>query len=197
VQEVHQHRPPAVIVGGVSLTGKTTLLNQLREQGPFATEFFEGDDFHTPESIAKMSRGEPLDGEDRTIWKQRIGQLIAERPPARVRVITCSALARSLRDALRSYGEVRIIYLVMSRERAEMRAAHRLAHEPAHFFQPARHPALLDGQFRDREVPQSDETDCLVVDLEDYADGDGDKIDSDAVFQTIINWLQQGAQVWR
>jgi len=182
-------RAPAVILGGVCLTGKSTLMRALRDRAPVVTEFFEGDDYHTEESIAKMSRGEPLEEADRGVWRDRIGGLIANRPAGKVRVITCSALTRNLRDHLRASGGLRIVYLIMSRARAEKRAAHRLATEPGHYFQPAKYPALLDGQYRDMEIPGEDEPDCLVLDLERYPDGD--RVDSDALLREMMAWLNQ------
>lgn len=61
----------------------------------------DGDDFHSPASIARMSSGEPLRDEDRLPWLEAIGewidrQLAADRPA----IVTCSALRRRYRDIL-------------------------------------------------------------------------------------------------
>ena len=59
-------RPPCVVVIGVAGVGKTTVARLLsrRLEVPFA----EADDFHSPQSIAKMSAGVPLTDADRRSW---------------------------------------------------------------------------------------------------------------------------------
>ena len=46
------------VIMGVSACGKTTLGRALA--GELGVPFFDGDDFHPPASIAKMSAGQPL-----------------------------------------------------------------------------------------------------------------------------------------
>ncbi|WP_269542529.1 hypothetical protein [Cerasicoccus fimbriatus] len=161
---------PALIIGGVCLTGKTTLAKEIERQADFRVQVLEGDEMHTSVAIAKMRAGEPLDEEDRQVWRDRVGVRIAQRPSDRLRVITCSALTRYTRDTLRSHGECQFIFLMIPRVLAELRAARRLMEDQEHFFQPAKYPKLLDGQYRDLEIPGADEPDCRVV--------DGDNLDS-------------------
>lgn len=159
---------PALIIGGVCLTGKTSLANAIAERALFRVEVIEGDELHTAVAIAKMRAGQPLDETDREKWCSRIGVRIAQRPGDRLRVITCSALTRHTRDTLRSHGACRFVFLIIPQALAELRAARRLMDNRDHFFQPAKYPRLLDGQFRDLEIPGPDEPDCLVIDAEDY-----------------------------
>ncbi|MDC5699115.1 hypothetical protein OO014_17840, partial [Intrasporangium calvum] len=65
--------PRHVVLMGVSGNGKSTtgawLANEL------GRVFIEGDDFHPPDNIAKMSSGIPLDDDDRRPW---LGALATE-----------------------------------------------------------------------------------------------------------------------
>ncbi len=122
---------------------------------------------HTSVAIAKMRAGEPLNEQDRESWRARIGVRIAQRPSDRLRVITCSALTKFTRDTLRNYGDCEFVFLTISQALAELRAARRLMDEGEHFFQPAKYPRLLQGQFRDLELPTEAEADCRVVNAED------------------------------
>src|SRR4051812_48602088 len=64
--EAVMRTPHVVVVMGVAGTGKTTIgpLLAARLGVPYA----EGDDFHPPANIAKMSAGTPLDDADRWPW---------------------------------------------------------------------------------------------------------------------------------
>ncbi len=182
---------PTLIVGGICLTGKTTLVRRLiAELGP-PVVFMEGDELHTPASIEKMRAGQPLSEADRTEWLGKLCENIAHPPPVAQQVITCSALTRAFRDKLRRAGAVRFVFLVMGRESAEKRAAKRLREEPKHYFQPAKHPALLDGQFRDLQVPGGDEPDCVVLDLDAYPPGpDGPEVPMDDIVHQVEAFLK-------
>ncbi|GHC03246.1 gluconokinase [Cerasicoccus arenae] len=157
---------PALIIGGVCLTGKTTLAHVIQKQANFRVEVIEGDELHTAVAIAKMRAGLPLNEDDREAWRSRIGVRIAQRPSDRLRVITCSALTRFTRDTLRSHGDCQFVFLTIPRALAELRATYRLMAEDEHFFQPAKYASLLDGQYRDLQIPNETETDCQVFDAE-------------------------------
>lgn len=158
---------PALIISGVCLTGKTSLARAIERQADFRVEVLEGDEMHTSVAIAKMRAGEPLNEQDRERWRERIGVRIAQRPSDRLRVITCSALTKFTRDTLRGYGECEFVFLTISPALAELRAARRLMDDGEHFFQPAKYPRLLEGQFRDLEMPTDLEEDCRMVNAED------------------------------
>ena len=58
--------PKVIIMMGVSGCGKTTV-GQL-VSGHLQCEFIEGDEYHSPENIAKMCSGQPLNDDDRFDW---------------------------------------------------------------------------------------------------------------------------------
>ncbi|MEO0794413.1 MAG: gluconokinase [Verrucomicrobiota bacterium] len=159
---------PAILISGISLAGKSTLARALVEKSSLPLDLIEGDDLHTKDSIAKMSSGIPLDDADREGWRARLGELIAGHMPPPVRMITCSALSRRFRDQLRGFGAIRFVFLTISPQLAQRRAQDRLADDAKHFFQPSQFPQLLAGQFRDQQIPSSDEVDCFVVQVDHY-----------------------------
>jgi gluconokinase len=139
---------------GVSGSGKTTIGRLLAQRLNYA--FRDADDFHPPENIEKMSRGEPLTDADRQPWLDAIAAFIGDTVAAhRQAVVTCSALKRSYRDQL--IGErsaVRLIFL-----RGDMKQiAGRLAARRGHFM-PAQ---LLQSQFDALEQPQQGEHPLVV-----------------------------------
>ncbi|WP_316528808.1 gluconokinase [Kitasatospora brasiliensis] len=92
---------PYVVVMGVSGTGKSTVARLLAER--LAVPFADGDDFHRPDSIARMAAGIPLDDARRRPWLEAIGGWLREREAAGTGgVVTCSALKRRYRDTLRA-----------------------------------------------------------------------------------------------
>ena len=64
------------VIMGVSGSGKTTVgLALARKLG---VSFYDGDDFHPPENVAKMANGIPLTDEDRYPWLARLHDRIAD-----------------------------------------------------------------------------------------------------------------------
>jgi gluconokinase len=141
--------PPILLVMGVSGSGKTTTGSLLA--GRLGWDYAEADSFHPPANLAKMAAGHPLDDDDRAPWLEAIGAWIDRTSAAgRPGVVTCSALKRSYRDALRSgRPQVRLIYLDADRETVSLR----LTARTGHFFP----SELLDSQYRDLEPPAEDE----------------------------------------
>lgn len=84
---------------GVSGSGKSTVGAALAHG--LGWDFFDGDDFHPAENVAKMSAGIPLNDNDRTPWLKRLQLLIrdqlAQDAPL---VLASSALKQSYRDIL-------------------------------------------------------------------------------------------------
>jgi gluconokinase len=150
-------KAPAIVVMGVAGGGKSTagaLLAKL-----LGAAFIEGDRFHLPQSIEKMSAGIALTDEDRWPWLERVGQEIARLSEAGKPVVcACSALKRSYRDALRESSGLPLtfVYLQGSRELI----AGRMQNRTGHFFA----PSLLDSQFATLEPPGKDEN-AVVADL--------------------------------
>jgi gluconokinase len=146
--------PCALIVMGVSGSGKSTIAAKLAERIGWRCE--DGDRLHPASNVAKMSAGHPLTDEDRWPWLQAIANEIDRVSEAGDRaVIACSALKRAYRDILvHDRKDVRIIYL----EGSQQLIADRLASRKGHFM-PA---GLLDSQFKTLEPPTPDENPVTV-----------------------------------
>jgi gluconokinase len=146
--------PCALIVMGVSSSGKSTIAEKLAERLNWRYE--DGDSFHSASNVAKMSAGHPLTDEDRQPWLQAIADEIDRLCKAGERgVIACSALKRSYRDVLvHGRKDVRIVYLNGTRELIARRMAAR-----EHHFMPAE---LLDSQFKTLEPPDASEDPVTV-----------------------------------
>jgi gluconokinase len=141
--------PGALIVMGVSGSGKSTIGEKLAKRLAFSYE--DGDKFHPPANVAKMSAGHPLTDDDRWPWLQAIADEIDRICLAREHaVIACSALKRAYRDVLvPGRTDVRIVFLQGSQQLIAARLAQRKGH-----FMP---PGLLDSQFKTLEPPDASE----------------------------------------
>ncbi|MFD6436953.1 gluconokinase [Streptomyces venezuelae] len=129
--------PHVVVVMGVAGTGKTTIGPLLADR--LGVPYAEGDDFHPPENIQKMSSGTPLTDDDRWPWLDAIGSWAHGRAGLGG-VVSSSALKRSYRDRLRAAApDVVFVHLTGDRALIEDRMSHRQGH-----FMPT---ALLDSQF--------------------------------------------------
>jgi gluconokinase len=152
---VEAPKPPcALIVMGVSGSGKSTIAARLAER--LGWTFEDADRFHPASNVAKMSAGQPLTDEDRWPWLQAIADEIdrVSRDGGHV-VIACSALKRAYRDLLvHGRDDVRIVFLSGSRPLI----ADRLAQRKGHFMP----PGLLDSQFKTLEPPQTNEHPIIV-----------------------------------
>jgi gluconokinase len=130
---------------GVSGSGKSTIADELAER--IGWKYEDGDRFHPPSNVAKMSAGHPLTDQDRWPWLRAIAAEIDRACGAGEHlVIACSALKRAYRDLLvHGRNDVRIIYLKGTQALIAKRIAHR-----THHFMPA---DLLESQFRTLEPP--------------------------------------------
>jgi gluconokinase len=139
---------------GVSGSGKSTIGEKLAERLGWSYE--DGDKFHPPSNVAKMSAGQPLTDEDRWPWLQAIANEIDRVCEAGEHaVIACSALKRAYRDILvHGRNDVRIIYLKGTQDLIASRLALRKGH-----FMP---PGLLASQFRTLEPPHASENPVTV-----------------------------------
>src|SRR5687768_13902758 len=85
-----------IILMGVSGSGKTTIGTMLADD--LGWKFYDADDFHPPDNIAKMERGTPLTDADREPWLQALRDCIAGLLEAsESATIACSALRHSYR----------------------------------------------------------------------------------------------------
>jgi len=100
-----------VVLMGVSGSGKTTVGELLAAR--LGWPFYDGDDFHPPANIEKMSRGIPLTDEDREGWLAALTRLIRDQLSRDVSgIVACSALKQAYRDRLCvDPAQVNFIYL--------------------------------------------------------------------------------------
>ena len=133
-----------IVVMGVAASGKTTVGHLLAEE--LGWTFYDADDFHSRENVEKMSRGVPLDDEDRRPWLERLRELIREcLSSGRDAVLACSALKESYRECLLIDDRVRVAYLEADRELIR----ERLTERSDHFMK----ADMLDSQFAALEEP--------------------------------------------
>lgn len=140
-----------IILMGVAGAGKTTIGTALATA--LGWSFYEGDDFHPPSNIDKMTRGIALTDADRLPWlhalRSVIDTCVADN---RDTVMTCSALKRTYRDILSTgHDAVRFVYLQGTYDLIQQRLQARQEH-----FMPAE---LLRSQFTTLEEPD----DALVI----------------------------------
>jgi gluconokinase len=172
--------PCALIVMGVSGAGKSTIGEKLAER--LGWKFEDGDRFHPPSNVAKMSAGQPLTDEDRWPWLRAIADEIARVCEAGEHaVIACSALKHAYRDILvHRRNDVRIIYLKGTQDLIASRLALRKDH-----FMP---PGLLESQFETLEPPDASE-DAVTVSI----DGSVETVVNDILRQLGIGAAATGA----
>jgi len=146
---VGSRTPCALVVMGVSGSGKSTIADGLAAH--LGWRFADGDQFHPPANVAKMSAGHPLTDEDRWPWLQAIADEIDRTCAAGERaVIACSALKRAYRDILvHGRDDVRIVFL----DGTQVLIAGRLASRKGHFMP----SGLLHSQFATLERPDATE----------------------------------------
>jgi gluconokinase len=144
------------VLMGVSGSGKTTVGQALARE--LACPFYDGDDFHPPENVAKMSNGIPLTDGDRRPWLERLHVLIAghlER--GETAVLACSALKRKYREQLGSGNDgVVLIYLKGSFDLIWQRMQHRAGHYMR--------AEMLQSQFEALEEPSTAEAHVFLID---------------------------------
>jgi gluconokinase len=146
-----------VVLMGVAGSGKSTVMAALAERLGWATA--EGDDFHSPENVAKMRAGIPLSDEDRGPWLAALAAWIGEREAApggadgeagENAIVTCSALKRSYRDMLRE-GHESVVFMHLEVSVVELEG--RLHKRQRHYMS----PALLASQLDTLEPLEADE----------------------------------------
>ena len=142
-----------LIVMGVSGCGKTSVGQALA--GHLGWDFYDADDFHPPENVAKMASGIPLDDSDRTPWLAALHVLISSSLKAdSPGVLACSALKERYRQQLTGNDEdVQIVHLKGSYDLIWSRMETR----SDHFMK----PHMLKSQFETLEDPAN----ALTVDV--------------------------------
>jgi carbohydrate kinase (thermoresistant glucokinase family) len=134
-----------IVVMGVTSSGKSTIGKLLAKR--LSVPFIEGDEFHPEENIEKMSKGIPLNDDDRVPWLQLLSQQLKSHQQDKGAVLACSALKESYRKILQGGLNEKItwIYLDGSEELIRKRMEKRKNH-----FMPE---ALLQSQFSALEKP--------------------------------------------
>ncbi|MCI0511289.1 gluconate kinase (SKI family) [Chromohalobacter marismortui] len=146
-----------IIVMGVSGCGKTSVGERLAEA--LDGRFIDGDHYHSATSVEKMSRGEPLNDDDRAGWLARLAELVREgRDNRETLVIGCSALKREYREVLRD-GDDALCFVHLAGTREVL--LERLKARQDHFF---KGEAMLDSQLATLEAPGADE--AVTVDID-------------------------------
>ena len=147
---------PMVVVMGVAGSGKTTIASGLAQR--LGWDLLEGDSFHPPANVAKMSAGMPLTDHDRWPWLRAIAAAMDERQTAgRSAVVACSALKRAYRAILLDGRPASILLYPRG---PQSLIAQRMAARHDHFMP----PSLLDSQFATLEEPGPEEN-PVVVDI--------------------------------
>jgi len=142
-----------LIVMGVSGCGKTTLGEELARILDWP--FFDADDFHPAENVAKMRQGQPLDDADRAPWLANLNALLRANAHA---VLACSALKEKYRETLKAeLPKLRFIHPHGAFETIAARMDAR-SRETGHYM-PA---SLLQSQFDALEPCKE----ALMVDIE-------------------------------
>lgn len=162
--------PLAIIVAGPAGTGKSTVAAELAKH--YGCPFIEGDSLHPPENVAKMTRGIPLEDEDRWGWLARVGEAASSRDSSAPRtgyraVVLCSALKRAHRQEIRRHCHgvgLRYVFLRLPLAELERRVTQRAGH-----FMKAE---MVRLQWDAMQVPEAGELasrggDCVVVDTSD------------------------------
>lgn len=130
---------------GVAGCGKTTLGRALADR--LGWEFLDADDFHPKQNVDKMSRGEPLNDDDRRPWLEELRDLLREiHAQGRSAVLACSALKQSYRDILNASGaSPRWVFIRGTQDQISAR----LASREGHFMK----PGMLLSQLATLEEP--------------------------------------------
>jgi gluconokinase len=130
---------------GVSGSGKTTVATLFAQKTGAA--FYEGDEFHSAENIAKMRSGVPLTDEDRDQWLQALRKIIVRAlEKNELTALTCSALKEKYRAQLQG-GDPGVKFVFLTGPPPLI--AQRLSQRRGHFMP----PSLLASQLATLEPP--------------------------------------------
>lgn len=135
---------------GVSSSGKSTVGKLIAQE--LGAPFLEGDDYHPPANIKKMSAGIPLTDDDRWPWLDAMGKALHDSAEkVGLAVGACSALRRAYRDRLVKAAGEPIIFVYLDGSYAEIDK--RMKARKNHFMP----ESLLKSQFATLEPPAKDE----------------------------------------
>lgn len=161
---------------GVSGSGKSTLGMALGNA--LGCTFYEGDDYHSEDAVARMQAGQPLNDDDRWPWLDRLGTAIGVAVKRDgLAVAACSALRHSYRNRLISAIVAPTRFVLLDNPREELQR--RLEGRPTHYMP----PSLLDSQLNTLERPGADEQ-AITINA-------GSPVD--ALCQEVLRWLERPA----
>lgn len=153
-----ESRPPSeplrLVLMGVAGCGKSSVGAAL--SAAIGVCYRDGDDLHPAANVAKMSRGEPLDDDDRRPWLIAVADRLRTEAPL---LVGCSALKRRYRDLIRAGAGGPVIFVHLAGSRAVI--AERMGTRTGHFMP----PSLLESQFAALEPPGADEG-TVTVDVD-------------------------------
>lgn len=134
---------------GVSGSGKTAVGQALAQR--LKCPFFDGDDIHPPENVAKMARGIPLDDGDRRPWLKALHDLIdGQMSQNKQAVLACSALKKEYRRIF-SGGNPGLVFVFLKGDYDLI--WRRLSAREDHYMK----AGLLQSQFDELEEPSPEE----------------------------------------
>ncbi|KAH7021401.1 thermosensitive gluconokinase [Microdochium trichocladiopsis] len=159
-----QSRPRTVVVAaGPCGSGKSTLGSTLARK--LQSPFIEGDSLHARGHIEKMASGQALSDQDRASWLARVARRAVEAIDELgfdSVIVSCSALRRSYRDALRKQiGNIAKVVFLDLQCSPEL-LAQRTSNRPEHYM-PA---SLVESQALLYEQAGMTECDVLPIDAE-------------------------------
>jgi gluconokinase len=151
---------------GVSGCGKSTVGQGLADA--LNCPFYDGDDFHPPENVAKMASGMPLNDDDRAPWLAILHDLLLTHgKKGETAVLACSALKKKYREQLREDNNTVQFFFLQGDfdliwQRMQSRQNHYMKAE------------MLQSQFNTLEAPTDNE--AFVISIDQPADEIVDKI---------------------
>lgn len=156
----HDHH--IYVLMGVSGSGKSAVASEVAHQ--LHAAFLDGDFLHPRRNIEKMASGEPLNDDDRKPWLQALNDAaFAMQRTNKVSLIVCSALKNTIATCCVKVIRISFIYLKGDFDVIESR----LKARKGHFFK----TQMLVTQFETLQEPGADETDVLVVDIDQPLEG--------------------------
>jgi gluconokinase len=154
-------RALAIILMGVSGCGKTSVGETLAQV--LGWPFYDGDDFHSRENVAKMASGVPLNDEDRAPWLASLHDLISEHlARGESMLLACSALKQQYRHQL-AEGNPGTVFVHLKGEFDLIYG--RMQARPGHYM----NPEMLRSQYEALEEPEEALTIEIDRSVEDLA----------------------------
>jgi carbohydrate kinase (thermoresistant glucokinase family) len=190
-----RRRMKLIVIAGPCGSGKTTVAQALANK--YHVPWIEGDNLHSPASLAKMTNGNALSDTDRWIWLSKIKdaalvqfKMEGYKSDAQdVVIVTCSSLKAKYRADLRKITEegmdITFFTLQTGLETLQKRTGERVGHYMK--------VEMVDGQLGILEEPGVKETDIVPVDV--TASREEVQLEVDALFQDITGRRERSWQV--